>query len=242
MDGAASPAGNSGLKHVWLRTRLRELIRTRGLLPGSSLPGERQLEEAYSVSRITVRRAIADLVSEGVLVRVHGKGTFVAFSTNRSSLSMSSLEHGFQDAGIGARVVVLKAELSTPSPEAVAQLGVTPDHATYLLVRLRLINDKPVSIEESWLLPDLLPDLLTYNLTGSLDELLTTGGHPVHGTEQAIQAEAASDWQSEQLSLSVGAPMLVVVQRKFGEQRKLTHWLSYSKIAFRSDMYRISCA
>ena len=64
-------------KHEQLRAIIDELISTE-LSPGDPLPGERALEEAYGVSRITVRRAIGDLVAAGRLRRVRGKGTFVA--------------------------------------------------------------------------------------------------------------------------------------------------------------------
>lgn len=64
-------------KHAQLREILEEICATE-LSPGDMLPGERVLEETYGVSRITVRRAIGDLVASGKLKRARGKGTFVA--------------------------------------------------------------------------------------------------------------------------------------------------------------------
>ena len=85
-------------KHTQLHDILEELCRTT-LKPGDILPGERLLEETYGVSRITVRRAIGDLVAAGKLRRVRGKGTFVAPNPLVSRLHLASFsdEMGAQD-------------------------------------------------------------------------------------------------------------------------------------------------
>ena len=76
-------------KHQQLREILEELCTTQ-LQPGDMLPGERVLEETYGVSRITVRRAIGDLVASGRLKRARGKGTFVAHAPLVSRLHLAS--------------------------------------------------------------------------------------------------------------------------------------------------------
>ena len=76
-------------KHAQLREILEEICATE-LSPGDMLPGERALEETYGVSRITVRRAIGDLVASGKLKRARGKGTFVAPNPLVSRLHLAS--------------------------------------------------------------------------------------------------------------------------------------------------------
>jgi GntR family transcriptional regulator len=60
-----------------VQAAIREAIATRVLMPNDALPPERELAEQFEVSRITVRKAISGLVSEGVLESQHGSGTFV---------------------------------------------------------------------------------------------------------------------------------------------------------------------
>ena len=85
-------------KHAQLRAELETMIATE-LAPGDPLPGERTLEEKYGVSRITVRRAIGDLVSAGKLRRVRGKGTFVAPAPLVSCLHLASFSEEMRAQG-----------------------------------------------------------------------------------------------------------------------------------------------
>ena len=57
---------------------LRAEIQSGGLRPGAKLPGEAEMAEVYGVSRDTIRRATSELSEEGLLVILHGRGTFVA--------------------------------------------------------------------------------------------------------------------------------------------------------------------
>src|SRR5690625_6882276 len=81
-------------KHAQLREILAEVCRTT-LKPGDPLPGERLLEDFYGVSRITVRRAIGDLVAAGRLRRVRGKGTFVAPDRKSTRLNSSHVASSY---------------------------------------------------------------------------------------------------------------------------------------------------
>src|SRR5882757_1461629 len=107
-------------KHEQLRSILTELA-TRELAPGDMLPSERQLCLDHGVSRITVREAIGQLVSEGLLVRVRGKGTFVAERTVRSRLHLASFQEDMRRLGLEPTTVLLSAEHAEP-PSRTAEL------------------------------------------------------------------------------------------------------------------------
>ena len=99
-------------KHEQLRAIIDELISAE-LSPGDPLPGERALEEAYGVSRITVRRAIGDLVSAGRLRRVRGKGTFVAPAPLVSRLHLASFSDEMRAQRVEASSRILLSERTT---------------------------------------------------------------------------------------------------------------------------------
>jgi GntR family transcriptional regulator len=110
------------LKHVWVRKQIQDLVAT-SLRPGDALLGERQLEEQFGVSRITVRRAISDLVQDGALVRIKGKGTFVSHGLVRSTLHLASFNEDMRAAGFEPSTRVITALTAVPPEAAAEHLG-----------------------------------------------------------------------------------------------------------------------
>lgn len=224
------------LKHVWVRHRIQELVAT-GLRPGDALLGERQLEEEFGVSRITVRRAIADLVQDGALVRIKGKGTFVSHGKVRSTLHLASFNEDMRAAGFEPSTRVITAALAAPPAAAAEHLGIPDGQDALLVDRVRMANGAPVSVDESWLPPALLPDLLEQDLAGSLYKVLNGSGFPVERVSQTVEAAAAPARIAELLDIGQGAPVLLFHRRSFSGRDVP---IEYSISTYRSDRYQIS--
>ena len=96
-------------KHEQLRAILLHKC-TKELQPGDLMTSERKLMQDYGVSRITVREAIGQLVNEGHLVRVRGKGTFVAHRPVQSKLHLASFTEEMRAKGHNPTTVLLKIE------------------------------------------------------------------------------------------------------------------------------------
>lgn len=227
------------LKHVWVRRQLQDLVATT-LRPGDALLGERQLEEQFGVSRITVRRAISDLVQDGALVRIKGKGTFVSHGLVRSTLHLASFNEDMRAAGFEPSTRVITAATAEPTAAAAEHLGLAPGQEAYRIRRLRLANGAPVSVDESWLPPGLLPDLLAEDLTGSLYRVLAASGHPVQHVEQTVEAAAAPEETASLLDIGPGAPVLLFRRRSFTGEDDPGTPIEYSISTYRSDRYQVS--
>jgi GntR family transcriptional regulator len=227
------------LKHVWVRKQLQDLVATT-LRPGDALLGERQLEEQFGVSRITVRRAISDLVQDGALVRIKGKGTFVSHGLVRSTLHLASFNEDMRAAGFEPSTRVINAATAEPPAPAAEHLGLLPGQEAYQVRRLRLANGTPVSVDESWLPPGPLPDLLSEDLTGSLYKILSASGHPVEHAEQTVEAAAASEETAALLAIEPGTPVLLFRRRSFTGQEDPGTPIEYSISTYRSDRYQVS--
>jgi GntR family transcriptional regulator len=227
------------LKHVWVRRQLQDLVATT-LRPGDALLGERQLEEQFGVSRITVRRAISDLVQDGALVRIKGKGTFVSHGLVRSTLHLASFNEDMRAAGFEPSTRVINASQAVPPVAAAEHLGLAPGQAAYCVTRLRLANGAPVSVDESWLPPVVVPGLRAEDLTGSLYRLLAATGHPVQHAEQTVEAAAAPEETAELLGIQPGAPVLLFRRRSFTGQEDPGTPIEYSISSYRSDRYQVS--
>ena len=111
-------------KHEQLRSIILKVAKEE-LEPGARLPSERELMDAYGVSRITVRAAIGRLVTEGHLVRVPAKGTFVADSAVQSTLHLASFTQEMEAQGHTPSTVVLLAELAAAPKDTADALGLS---------------------------------------------------------------------------------------------------------------------
>ena len=131
-----------------LMARLKNDI-LAGVYPsGARIPSEQLLCETYGVSRVTVRKAMLDLVQEGLLVRKQGKGTFVADERiQRDLLQITSFSAACRQNGHCAGTKVISAGLEEASQEDVEHLGVAPGGQVVEICRLRLCDGEPVMLE-----------------------------------------------------------------------------------------------
>lgn len=223
-------------KHQQLRSILAELS-TIQLRPGDMLPSERQLCADYGVSRITVREALGQLVSEGVLVRTQGKGTFVAHERVRSRLHIASFHDDMRRMGLEPSTVVLSAALATPPPETRERLRMTPGADAYRIRRLRLADGLPMSVDDAWYNAGLLPGLDEVDLQTSLYEVLNRHyGRPIDHAEQSVSAGLAGEDIGRLLELPGSGPVLKFDRVSYSRGDALEHARSW----YRADRYELA--
>lgn len=197
-------------KHAQLREILERRVAGE-LKPGDPLPGERALEEEFGVSRITVRRAIGDLVAAGKLTRVRGKGTFVAPPPLVGGIHLASLSDEMRGHEVEASARVLEAAVEPAPPAAAAFFGTAGPHIH--LRRLRLGGGEPYGVDDAWYNAALAPGLLERDLEHSVYRVLEEAyGVVVAQAEQTVAALAASPEEAELLLVEPGAPLLQVVR------------------------------
>lgn len=223
-------------KHAQLREILAEVCRTT-LKPGDPLPGERLLEDFYGVSRITVRRAIGDLVAAGRLRRVRGKGTFVAPNPLVSRLHLASFsdEMGAQDVSASSRIL-LSGRATAPTD--VNKFFQTEESTPHIhLRRLRLGDGEPYSIDDGWYNSELAPTLLENDVYNSVYSILENDFDlPISGADQTVTAVAADEEVASLLDLTPGTPLLYII-RYSSSGDKPVEWCSS---VYRTDRYRLS--
>lgn len=223
-------------KHAQLRDLLEQMATTT-LQPGDMLPGERVIEEYYGVSRITVRRAIGDLVAAGKLRRVRGKGTFVAPNTLVSHLHLASFSAEMSAQDVTATSRILLSERTAAPDEVNEFFGAERGTVQIHLRRLRLGDDIPYAIDDGWYNAAIAPDLLERDVYNSVYAILDEAfGHPVTDADQSVTAVAASMRQSPLLDVEPGTPLLSIVRRS-RSQRTPVEWCSS---VYRTDRYQLS--
>lgn len=178
---------------------------------GDRIPSEGELAARYAVSKITIRQALANLTADGYLVRVQGKGTFVAGNRPIVGLTMKTrFTDGLFGRGVEERREVVARGLVEPPAEVSRQLGV--EGPLYRIAMRRLAEGVPVSADESFVPPDLLPgieeqDLEGFRLFGAIQE---RGTRKVFRMRQAVEIASLGAAEAALLGAVEGQPALAV--------------------------------
>ncbi len=220
-----------------LYTQLREQLRARILdgtyPPASRLPSESELVQRLGVSRITVRQALGDLQKEGMIYKLHGKGTFVARPkafqnvSTLQGLAESLSQHGFEVINrlysfrhVAASKTVAE-KLRLPAGSKVTEIK-----------RVRLVNREPVSLEVTWLPQPIgarleKADLVTRDIFLILEN---DCGIALGHADLAIDAVLAESDLMRALRVEEGAPVMRI--------ERLTHDADGTPIDFENLYYR----
>src|SRR5579859_3662471 len=135
-----------------LKQRLRNEIARGDYKPGDQLPAEPELIQQFGVSRITVRQALSDLEAEGLVIRRHGKGTFVAERRIVQHLvRLTDFVEDMQMAGLSPSSRVLAFTREDADGEIAAALVLPPQTEVARVDRLRLANGQPIAYDTTWL-------------------------------------------------------------------------------------------
>lgn len=214
-----------------LRQILCEQIETRVFKPHQQIPSEPTLQQRYGLSRATVRKSIDMLVREGLVYRIHGKGTFVAEPKDSRLIDLDSFTENMRAYGFEPSTIVLETKLLTEQSHEVAQkMGLEEGEGLILIRRLRFLDGKPILLATSFLPSSLFPGLEKEQLTGSLYETLLTkyGIMPSWG-EDFIEPVIIGAEDARLLDTEAGGPALLVERHAYTKDNDLVE-ICYSLI------------
>ncbi|MEM5424561.1 MULTISPECIES: GntR family transcriptional regulator [Paraburkholderia] len=224
--------------YVQIKDTLRERILNGTYAPHSQMPSEHELCALFGVSRITVRQALGDLQKEGLVFRLHGKGTFV--SRPKAFQNVTSLQ-GFAEAmsSMGYEIVnQLRSFRIIKADRHVAQrLNLLEGAPVAEIHRVRMLNREPVSLELTWV-PEALGKRLANADLATRDIFLILEndcGVPLGHADVSIDAILADDDIARALRVEDGSPVLRI--------ERLTHDASgnpidYEYLYFRGDAFQ----
>ena len=230
-------AEQRGHKYRQVRERISGML--EDLNVGDLIPPERVLAEDSKVSRLTVRRAVDDLVRDGVLTRKQGSGTYVARPTLKQSPNASSFSISMLQRGLTPSTVVLGVETMEAGPQLSWRLHVAPSEPVLVIRRLRLADGEPVAVAKTHLVAEMVPDFPTEDLERrSLYEILADRYQvKVSGGRQTVEPTATSNEERELLQGPPYAPSFLF--------RTTTHTpdgvtVEFTRTLFRGDRYVLS--
>lgn len=219
---------------------LREKI-IEGHFDNQPLPGELVLAEQFNVSRVTMRRALQDLVKEGLVARGRGKGTFVKprpESRNASigqSQLLSASAMRLQASGDSSDLQLITSKRMLPPPDIAVLLHLPSDAIVEKLIRIRELNGQPVAHLTSYIPQDLSGRICRRRLREfPILVLLEEAGVKVAKARQSISARLADASVAYALGVPVGAPLLAISRVAYDETGRPVQVL---KGLYRPDRY-----
>jgi GntR family transcriptional regulator len=225
--------------HHQVRNYLLGCIERGELPPGQQLLQEREYAARIGISLAPVRQAILDLVKEGYLYRVPGKGTFVREQKVEEKISiLSSFSESMQAKGLCAVLHVTDQHVGI-APSAIKAIFDAKDQKVFSLQRVALIEGKAVALLASYLPAQLVPGLEGIDFEGrSLYHTLEERYGIVLGrAESSIEVVRCRSTQANMLGIAQGTPMLQVEGKTYDIAGQ---FVEFSQVLYRADRFRFT--
>lgn len=225
---------------LWARVHgaLADDIEHGRLAPNARLPSERDLSRRFAVSRVTVRRALAQLAHEGRVTTSTGLGWFVSPpQVEEPPNELLSFRRIGESLGLPVTARVLTAQHREATLDEAAALAIAPGAELVELERLRFLDGVPIVIDASLIPAARAPKLLEHDFRREslYDVLAESHGIIAASADYVVQARAADDHAAELLGLEPGEPVLAAEQLTVDIARRP---FQLSTMTYRGDRYR----
>ncbi len=225
--------------YAQLKSIIREKISSGEWAPNSMIPSENELSQIYGVSRMTVRNVITQFVSEGILYRIQGKGTFV----NESKLEISGLHYvgirsQLEEMGHSVSTELLSCEKTLPDERLAKKLQINPGEEIFAIRRIRGANGVNISYHESFVPVKLCPDLDQKDLEN--EQLCTTISSNYllsrNRVIETLESYNADKEKARYLKVKTGFPLILLQDQIFSADNTV---FEYTRVYFRGDKVKI---
>ncbi|MEX1307930.1 MAG: GntR family transcriptional regulator [Eubacteriales bacterium] len=218
-----------------LKNIILQKIESEVLKPGDLLPTEAEFIKIYNLSRTTVRQAILDLVNDGYLYRVKGKGTYVSKPKILQDFMRKLEPYGEQmkRLNLTPKTEVVFFDKMEATSDVAEALNIEVDDTIILLKRLRYANDEPIVFLETYL-PESCIDILQEDMekTGLYEYLSRSKRTKIIRVIRQIEAVGAHIEESEYLKIPQGYPIQMTTTTGYSEEGEP---IEYSIAKYRGD-------
>jgi GntR family transcriptional regulator len=222
--------------HLFVSEQLREQIANGQFQPAEQLPSEHQLMAEFGVSRITVRRAITNLVNQGLVVVHRGKGAFVK-EQRKVTYSLSSplvfYEEDMARQGVTSTIRTLVFEVVLPPLDVRSALQLQAAQSkVYLQKKLLLLDGDPVGIDITYILSELGKTYAKELQNQMTFPVLERNEIKIDRIEAILECTHADHEISQYLNVPLGSPLLVYCHTAYTVGNRP---ILYGKVISRGD-------
>ena len=218
---------------------IREKIHDGEYKVGEALPTEAQLRESFSVSRVTIRQALKLLIENEELESIQGSGTYVKENKiNYDIYQQSTFNEKWAHLNQATHSDVLTFEITQPSITMAEYLNVSENERIFHVIRLRCVEDHPITLEETWMPLRLFPDLTFEVMENSkYDYIENTKGMVIDRSEQEIIPILPSQEVAGLLQIETNQPIIEKRTRSFLADGTI---FEYSRNQFTTTDYKFT--
>jgi GntR family transcriptional regulator len=237
MRSATSEGDGAVPKYYEVRQWLRQQI--DGMPPGTPVPPERTLSNRFNISRTTVRQALHDLAVEGRIVRMQGRGTFVATPKVTQNLQLTSYTQDMRTQGLRPGAHLIDVTVTEAEVDVAAGLGLEEGAPVTRVERVRYANGEPMAVETVYLDQQRFPgigdklddDTSLYAILESEYQVVPAQG------EETIETVLAPPSVSRLLGTDSTTPMLMLTRTsRDADDRSV----EYVRSLYRGDRFRLA--
>ena len=228
-------------KYYLLKKRIIDRIDNEEYTTGQPIPSERELMEIYQVSRITVRKAIDELVNEGYLYKVQGKGTYVKEDVGGSELiSITSCTEDVERLGMTPSKKVLDFELINADAKRAKVLEITRDDKVYKLTRVLYADEEPLNLTITYLPEKIFPmlDQYSFDKESLYKTIQEKYGVEITKARRTMEAVLARDDIAECLDIEEGTPIILFRCITVGKVNGKEIPIEYFKCYYKTDKFK----
>lgn len=220
---AAAPVQPALALYEQVKSFITHKIQDGSWPAGHRLPSESELVAQFGVARMTVNRALRELVEQGRIVRVAGVGSFVAEDKPQSTLlQIANIASEIRARGHDYRCKFLVAERIAASPDVAVWLDLRPGESVFHTVCLHLENNLPVQLEDRHVNPRVVPAFLEQDFSAMSPSEYLVRNVPFDQIEHVVDAVLPTPEQAERLDMSSSDPCLLLTRRTWSRSTPVT--------------------
>ncbi|MDE0678940.1 MAG: GntR family transcriptional regulator [Gammaproteobacteria bacterium] len=232
IDLSASKTSSTPL-YLQIASSIRRQINEGQIAMGEAIPSERDLCELTGASRVTVRKAIGQLIEEGLLCRKQGSGTFVSERIEMPATYLGGFTEDARARGREPGSVWLIRSYANPTREEAAVLKIHMSSVVARLGRVRLSEGEPLAIEHAVVAESSVPPI--EEIGDSLYAALATRGNRPQKGRQKVRASLASPTEAGLLSIPENSAVLRIERVTWLDDGTV---IEFTRSAYRGDRYQ----
>jgi GntR family transcriptional regulator, histidine utilization repressor len=208
------PANSLQPLYLQVKRHILDNIGSGKWCASARVPSENDIVKSFGVSRMTANRALRELRDEGVLVRIAGVGSFVADRhAHAHPLEIRGIADEIRERGHVHRADIVSLERVRAVAELAGDFGIAARSELYCSLIVHYENDRPIQLEDRYVLPKLAPDYLQvdFRATTPHDYLIKVA--PLQEAEHLLRAEMPDERTRKLLAMKRDEPCLVVIRR-----------------------------